>query len=125
MDEIKDIITKSTQGFLYLPVHLKERAVPLSQIKYIDLYDHPFDYEVFVLDIRFGKIDYTISFNTREEALKGRDMLVSFIDKNLHSNEIKDLKNDIEELKEMIKYLPILGEEYKKAKDHYYNPNSK
>jgi len=135
MNKIEKIINDSTIPYLNLPAY-EEITVPISQIKYMQIQYRRKDsygygqygdsYEsTFLLCLFFDKHDYAISFDTREEAKKGRDMLVSFIAKNLHPNEITDLKNDIEELKDMIKYLPMVSTEYKKAKNHFHNPDSK
>jgi len=130
MDKVKKIIADSTPGFLYLPDHIsidQKKAVPFSQIKYLYIceYTNQGLKHRYVLELSIGIDVHQITFDDKEEAIKGREMLVSFIGKNFHSNEVKDLKNDIEELKEMIKCLPGLGSEYLKAKDHFDNSDSK
>jgi len=137
MDDINNIIAESTGNFLYLPESCSidgKKAVPFSQISALYILECDDEHgggKEYYLYFYIGKDYHRFRFYTKKSATKGKAMLESFIDQKFHSNEIKDLKNDIEnlkndieEIKELIKCLPILGEEYKKAKDHFHNPDN-
>jgi len=132
MEIVKHIIANSTPGFLYLTDSKsidEKKVVQISQITYLSVSEDPLRDDRgkrrYHLRLYIGPIRHKIIFDDKEEAIEGREMLVSFIGQNSHSNEVKDLKNDSEELKEMIKCLPGLGSEYLKAKDHFHNSDSK
>ncbi len=68
-----------------------------------------------------GNNSYTVEYNNDDWMEIDKSCYAKLQKILLKDDEIKDLKNKIEELENAIKYLPMISQEYKNAEEDFEN----